>query len=319
MPRVTLENDQTALLLPVTSIIPGKNTRTQWDRIDARLKQLAASIQEHGILEPLLVRELRTRSSVSGRVFELVAGFRRYTAAKYLEMDRVPVRVLATSDEETLAANLAENLSREDLTDADALRGVEVLQDTYSWGVRKIARATGRSAGWISELLAVARSKRERSAVESGKIAVGTAARMVRLTGELSDVRDALLRRIEAGERVQLDEVPRVRHLQSVVAEQAAADAEVAAMGGIYDEDGQIRPGLPPRILQLGLQERSLARNMRLIVRQVLSTISAVWNEQGREHVLPREIRDELTRTCEELTEFLSREPKRGERAAPRG
>ena len=97
--------------------------------MDGRLRSLADSIRERGILEPLLVREL-SGVPAGGRRFELLAGFRRYTAARLLNLPRVPVRVIASSDAEARATNLAENLAREELPELDALRAVVQLSET---------------------------------------------------------------------------------------------------------------------------------------------------------------------------------------------
>lgn len=305
------QSDPSALLIPLEDIVLGNNARTGWDRVDDRLLQLATSIQEQGILEPLLVRALPSKSSPAGQVFELVAGFRRYAAARHFRLQLVPVRVLAASDAEAIAVNLVENLAREGLPEADALRAVEQLQATYAWGVRQISRATGRSAGWISELLAVARSAQERAAIESGQMALGTAARMVRLKGTFPEVRQGLLARLAAGEHVQLDDVPRVSQL-----ERDAGAASGAASGAMHEHppaDPQL--GLPDeaprtsRTLELGPQELSLVRNMHLVVRQVVATLYSVWDERGPEHTLPAAVREELRRARDELAALLDHRP----------
>jgi ParB/RepB/Spo0J family partition protein len=331
-----LEADQTALLVPLEAVVLGANARSDWDQADERLQLLLESIRESGILEPLLVRELHQPSGQGGRRFGLVAGYRRYAAARSLGLARVPVRVIAVGDDEAVAVNLAENLAREDLAEADALRAVQQLQDTYGWGVRRIARTTGRASSWISELMAVARSGEERAAVESGRLAMNAAARLVRLKDQQPALREAFLTRVRAGERVEVQEVPRLRQLRPQVAEPVRSDprpgpslasldgspaAEPAgrmeavqdavppaapAVGRVVPGAGAAPPAAP--ILELGVPEESMVRNLRLTTRLVLSTLHQALAKQGRDRVLPRAVREELQLTAEALSEFLAQE-----------
>lgn len=340
-PAPRLEADGAALLAPLEAVLPGRNARSSWDTVDEKLVQLAESIQEQGILEPLLVRELHGRSGgrpgTGGRRFELIAGFRRFAAAKYLSLDRVPVRLLRASDEEALALNLAENLARADLDDSDALRSVVQLQDTYGWGVRKIGRATGRSASWVSEILAVARSRPEREAVESGRLAVGGAARLARLKDEFPEVRDALLKRIESGEQVLIGDVPRLTELrqspesapQSVRSQAEAGPSErtiedqrsAGETARVSEGAGTVPPPnaswriempqtqLPPRqVLELTRQDKSLVHNAGTLMHQTLTALYSAWTKQGFESVLPTDVRETLRRTAEEIETLLARE-----------
>ncbi|CAA9245384.1 MAG: hypothetical protein AVDCRST_MAG77-1750 [uncultured Chloroflexi bacterium] len=328
-----LQPDEAALLAPLDALLPGRNARSAWETMDERLLQLADSIQEQGILEPLLVRELHARpegraggTGAAGRRFELIAGFRRFAAAKYLSMERVPVRLLRASDEDALALNLAENLARADLNDADALRSVVQLQETYGWGVRKIARATGRSASWVSEILAVARSQREREAVEAGRLAVGGAARMSRLKSEFPEVRDALLERLDRGDTVMIEEVPRLAELRQDV---ARAQGEVAHRAGAGTPGPRIPPVTPlpssgetpavdlpvaaraqaPRqMLTLNRQDQSLVRNAETLMHQTLVALSVAWTEQGYGCTLPPDVRDSLRRSADAIETFLTRD-----------
>lgn len=309
-PRVRLTGDDTALLVPIDDILPGKNARTDWDAADERLNQLAASIQEQGILEPLIVREVRRRASAGRRTFELIAGFRRYTAARILHLSRVPVRVIAASDDETMAVNLAENLSRAELADADAIAAVAQLRETYGWGVRRIARSTGRSPGWVSGLLAVAGNARVRQAVADGQLSMEAAMRMVRLRGALAPVREQLVARLDTGDRIPLSEVPRVHALERATRLDTLEEREPVGDGPCEQSEEADVVGRQRATLELTLQEQSLVRNMRLIVGQVLSALAAVRRRQPA-GVLPSASREELERAAEEICEFLAREPGR--------
>lgn len=84
------------------------------------LEQLATSIQQHGIWEPLLVRQHPSNPSR----YELVAGERRYRAAQQIQLSKVPVRILTLTDEEALLVSLEENLYREDLNPFEETLGI---------------------------------------------------------------------------------------------------------------------------------------------------------------------------------------------------
>jgi ParB family chromosome partitioning protein len=103
--------------LPLSSIrLPAHQPRRYFD--PQKLEQLVRSIQEHGVLEPLLVRSLGKSQ------YELVAGERRYRAAKALKLKEIPVVVRELSNEEALEIALVENLQREDLNPIEETEGI---------------------------------------------------------------------------------------------------------------------------------------------------------------------------------------------------
>jgi len=105
--------------IPLTSIrLPAQQPRRYFD--PEKLQQLAQSIQDHGIVEPLLVRPLPEEP----HCYELVAGERRYRAAQQLQLQDVPVVVRELSDAEALQLALIENLQREDLNPVEETEGI---------------------------------------------------------------------------------------------------------------------------------------------------------------------------------------------------
>ena len=96
---------------------PGKyQPRTQMD--EAALEELAASIREHGVMQPILVRP------IDGARFEIVAGERRWRAAKRAGLTDVPALVKAVPDQSALALALIENIQREDLNPLEQANGL---------------------------------------------------------------------------------------------------------------------------------------------------------------------------------------------------
>ncbi|MBD1843407.1 ParB/RepB/Spo0J family partition protein [Cyanobacteria bacterium FACHB-63] len=97
--------------------LPANQPRRYFD--PHKLQQLTESIRQHGILEPLLVRPV-----AKAGMYELVAGERRFRAAKAAELDTVPVTIRELSDEESLQLALVENLQREDLNPVEETEGI---------------------------------------------------------------------------------------------------------------------------------------------------------------------------------------------------
>ena len=92
---------------------------------EAALNELADSIKKHGLLQPILVRTKATGG------YEIIAGERRYRAAKLAGLEKVPVIIRTISDREAAELALIENLQREDLNPVDEARGYETLINSF--------------------------------------------------------------------------------------------------------------------------------------------------------------------------------------------
>src|SRR5690606_5607652 len=127
------------------------------------LKELADSIREQGILQPLVVRRLRPGSAATGTAtagaatdeprYEIVAGERRWQAAKLAGLDTVPAIVRELDDQSALAVALIENLQREDLNAIDQAHSLKRLADEFSLTHEQVAKAVGRSRSSVSNLV----------------------------------------------------------------------------------------------------------------------------------------------------------------------
>jgi ParB family chromosome partitioning protein len=111
------------------------------------LSDLMASIQKHGVLEPLLVRRR------GDGLYQLVAGERRFHAAMQLGLSEVPCIEVAVSDEHALEIALVENLQRQDLSAFEEAEGFHTLVTKYSYTHDKVAEAVGRSRVTVTETL----------------------------------------------------------------------------------------------------------------------------------------------------------------------
>ena len=106
--------------------------------LETQLKELANSIREHGVLQPLLVRE------VGAGNFVLIAGERRLQASKLVGLTEVPVIVKEVSDQQNLEIALVENIQRHDLNPLEEARAFQKLHDDFGLGQEEVAGKVGK-------------------------------------------------------------------------------------------------------------------------------------------------------------------------------
>ena len=132
--------------LAIDRLRPGKyQPRTKMDA--ASLAELALSIKEQGVMQPILVRP------VDGGRFEIVAGERRWRAAQQAGLREIPALVKNVPDQAALAVALIENIQREDLNPLEEARGLQRLIDEFGLTHDAAAKAVGRSRSAVSNLL----------------------------------------------------------------------------------------------------------------------------------------------------------------------
>ncbi|MDQ2927343.1 MAG: ParB/RepB/Spo0J family partition protein [Pseudomonadota bacterium] len=119
---------------------------------EGALFELAESIRAQGIMQPVLVRPLAAGQSGS-KCFEIIAGERRFRAARLAGLDRVPVLVRDVSDAAAAAMSLIENIQREDLNPLEEARGLKRLTEEFGMTHEAAASAVGRSRSAASNLL----------------------------------------------------------------------------------------------------------------------------------------------------------------------
>jgi len=132
--------------IAVDRLRPGKyQPRTRMD--EASLEELAASIREQGVMQPILVRP------VDGGRYEIIAGERRWRAAQRAGLSEVPVLVKQVPDQAALALSLIENIQREDLNPLEEAQGLQRLIGEFALTHDAAAKAVGRSRSAVSNLL----------------------------------------------------------------------------------------------------------------------------------------------------------------------
>ena len=142
------------------------------------LQALADSITAHGILQPLTVREL------PGETYQIIAGERRWRAARLAGLTEVPVLIVEADDRKAMELALIENLQREDLNPIEEARGYRVLQAEHGLSQEDIAARVGKSRPAVANSLRLLQLCPEVLAqVESGALSAGHARAIVALEG----------------------------------------------------------------------------------------------------------------------------------------
>lgn len=145
---------------------------------DEQLKDLASSIRENGLLQPLVVR---TAPGATDR-FELVAGERRFRAISSLGWEDVPVLVREASDETLLVLALVENLQREELNPLEEAEGYKTLTERFGMSQADIARTMGKDRSTVANLLRLLNLPPSvRRLLESGELSMGHARALLSL------------------------------------------------------------------------------------------------------------------------------------------
>lgn len=134
--------------VPIEYLRPGRY-QPRHDAEDDQLGNLAQSIREQGILQPILVR----RHPEEADAYEIIAGERRWRAAQLAELHQVPVVVKELSDKESLEIALVENLQRQDLSALEEAQGYRRLMEEFSYAQEGLAQAVGKSRSHVANMM----------------------------------------------------------------------------------------------------------------------------------------------------------------------
>ena len=172
---VPLFKDDDALLakgdvryLEVNKIKAGKfQPREAFD--GQKLKDLISSVKERGVLQPILVRKIDTG-------FEIIAGERRFRAAKELKLDKIPVIVKDVKDQDALIISLIENIQREGLNPIEEAHAFEKLLENFKFSQDDIAKALGKDKTTVSNILRLLKLPLDvQQCLSKGEISLGHA------------------------------------------------------------------------------------------------------------------------------------------------
>jgi ParB family chromosome partitioning protein len=162
-----------------TSEIEPNRTQPRKKFNDEAINNLADSIKEHGILQPVLVPPMDDGS------YQIVAGERRWRAARRLGLDEIPVVIKELSDFESAQIALIENLQRENLNPVEEAMGYKELIEKFDMTQDAVAKTVGRSRSYIANAVRIlALPERIISLLENGEISIGHAKALLSFENE---------------------------------------------------------------------------------------------------------------------------------------
>jgi ParB family chromosome partitioning protein len=161
--------------VPIEYLKPNpRNPRKSFS--DTELDELAASIKERGIIQPVVVRAVRGAKDS----FEIIAGERRWRAAQRAGLHEVPIVPLEATDSEALELAIIENVQRTDLNPLEEAGGYQALADEYQHSHEDIAKIVGKSRSHVTNTLRLLKlSEPVKAYINAGKITAGAARMLV--------------------------------------------------------------------------------------------------------------------------------------------
>jgi ParB family chromosome partitioning protein len=178
----TIKAEEAIHQLSVEKIGPGPFQPRRTIR-EEQLKELALSIEEQGIIQPIVVRERAVVDSQTGVRFEIIAGERRWRAAQLVNLDAVPAVIRTMSDASAIAVALIENIQRENLNPLEEANAFQKLIIEYEMTHQEVANAVGRARASISNTLRLLDlSSSVQTLLNEAKINMGHARTLLSLT-----------------------------------------------------------------------------------------------------------------------------------------
>lgn len=164
--------------LPINQLQPGKY-QPRKDMSPEALEELSSSIKSQGIIQPIVVR------GIDNNLYEIIAGERRWRAAKLAELTVIPCLVKNVADEAAIAIALIENIQREDLNAMEEAIALDRLMKEFDLTHQEVAEAVGKSRTAVSNLLRLNKLNDDvKTLLEHGDIEMGHARALLSLEGE---------------------------------------------------------------------------------------------------------------------------------------
>jgi ParB family transcriptional regulator, chromosome partitioning protein len=177
--------------VPVSKILPNPaQPRLSYD--EDSLTELASSIREHGVLQPILVRP-------SGSKFELIAGERRWRASGMAGRESIPAIVVEFDEQTALEVSIIENLQREDVSPLEEAAMFRKMTETFGYSVRQLAQKVGKDKGYVENRLRLSDAPADiRELVSLRKDTISHAYELMKIGDERK--RRRLAKRVAAGD-----------------------------------------------------------------------------------------------------------------------
>ncbi|WP_018701034.1 ParB/RepB/Spo0J family partition protein [Amorphus coralli] len=223
--RVTEEDTRGLRRVPIDLIVRNpRNPRKTFDEAD--LTDLAASIKDRGVVQPILVR----RQPGSDEVYEIIAGERRWRASQKAGLHEVPVVVRDADDREALELAIIENVQRSDLNAIEEAEGYERLMGDFSYNQSQLGSVIGKSRSHVANTLRLLKlSPKVRSYVVEGALSAGHA-RALLTADDPEGLADRIVKQglsVRDAERLASE---KVRAAVSAAARETAKDADTRAL-----------------------------------------------------------------------------------------
>lgn len=223
--------ESTERLVPIENIHPNPGQpRRFFDRDD--LQELAASIQQKGILQPLIVR----KNTANPAGYEIVAGERRWRAAQLANLHELPVLVREYSDNEVLEVAIIENVQRANLNPIEEAAGYRQLMDRFGHTQEKLAEGLSKSRSHIANLLRLLQLPEDvQEMLRAGKISAGHARALITSENPSELARHVVKNGLSVRETERLSKNPekakkqKVRHGSAKDADTIALEHDLAA------------------------------------------------------------------------------------------
>lgn len=167
--------------IDINDIKPNSNQpRKTFD--EDKLNELAASIEEHGLIQPLVLRKAE-------KGYEIVAGERRWRAARKIGIREIPCIVRELTDEENMLLAIIENMQREDLNPIEEAEGIRQMIDTYGLTQEEVSKSVGKSRPYIANSLRLLRlPETVRKYIEDGSLSTGHAKAIAAVSDEKKQI-----------------------------------------------------------------------------------------------------------------------------------
>ncbi len=219
--------------MPIDQIVPNPDQpRRSFN--DEALDELAASIREKGVIQPLIVRKARG----AGDRYEIVAGERRWRASQRANLHELPVIVRSFDDDEVLEIAIVENIQRADLNPVDEAAGYRQLMDRFGRTQEQMSDALGKSRSHIANLLRLLNLPEEvREMIARGELSAGHARALIPTEDPVAMAHRVVAQRLSVRQTEQLAKgrdagPPRSRRRQQN-ADISALEGDLAATLGM--------------------------------------------------------------------------------------
>ncbi|ALG88875.1 MULTISPECIES: ParB/RepB/Spo0J family partition protein [Actibacterium] len=228
-PQVAVDDAQprrSDLIVPIEKLEPNPDQPRRRFSQEA-LGELAASIREKGVIQPLIVRESKRQAGN----FEIVAGERRWRASQMAQLHEVPVIIRDLDDTEVLEVAIIENIQRADLNPVEEAQGYRQLMDRFGHTQEKLAEALSKSRSHIANLMRLLQLPEEvQEHLREGRISAGHARALITTGDPAALAREVIAKGLSVRETEKLAKGPKTSSPRPVSAPMGEKDADTRAL-----------------------------------------------------------------------------------------